>query len=119
MKTRWRLFSLLFRAVLFGAIYGYEASAEVRKDATNHWAFRAPVRPEVPLVKSPGWGRNGVDAFIQARLDKESLVPSPETDKGTLLRRVYLDLIGLPPTPAEIDAFLNDNSPGAYEAVVD
>lgn len=119
MKTRWRLFPLLFSAVLIGAIYGYEASAEVLKDATNHWAFRAPVRPEVPLVKSPGWGRNGVDAFIQARLDKESLVPSPETDKGTLLRRVYLDLIGLPPTPAEIDAFLNDNSPGAYEAVVD
>ena len=119
MKPRLRLLSQLFRAVLIGSIFGHAAWAEVRKDATNHWAFHPPLRPEIPPVKSPGWGRNGVDAFVQSRLDKEGLVPSSEADKGTWLRRVYLDLIGLPPTPSEIDVFLNDSSPGAYEAVVD
>ncbi len=119
MKRRLRLLSPFFRAVLIGSIFGQSAWAEVRPDATNHWAFKPPIRPEIPTVKSPGWGRNGLDSFIQSRLDKEGLVPSPEADNGTWLRRVYLDLIGLPPTPSEIDAFLKDHSPGAYESVVD
>ncbi len=86
----------------------------------THWAFIAPVRPEVPKRGTRNAERgNPIDAFILARLEKEKLKPSPEADKTTLLRRVTLDLIGLPPTPAEVDAFLADKSPDAYEKVVD
>ncbi len=85
----------------------------------EHWAFIAPKRPEVPAVSNQGWVRNPIDAFVLARLDKEGLKPSPEADRTTLIRRVYFDLTGLPPTPAEVDAFLADKAPGAYEKVVD
>ena len=85
----------------------------------QHWAFIAPVRPPVAQVGRPEWVRNPIDAFILARLEKEGLKPSPEADKATLLRRLSLDLIGLPPTPKELDAFLADNSPDAYERQVD
>jgi hypothetical protein len=79
------------------------------------WSFVPPKRPPVPEVKDKAWPRNPIDNFILARLETEGLKPSPETDKATLLRRVYFDLTGLPPTPAEIDAFLADHSPDAYE----
>ncbi len=85
----------------------------------EHWAYVAPKRPEVPKVNNAGWVRNSIDAFILARLEKEGLKPSPEADKATLLRRVHLDLTGLPPTPADVDAFLADRSPDAYEKAVD
>ncbi len=85
----------------------------------RHWAFVPPVRPALPAVKNAGWAKNPVDRFILARLDKEGLAPSPEADRITLLRRASLDLIGLPPTPAEVDAFLADKSPNAYEKQVD
>src|SRR5215510_8949226 len=85
----------------------------------RHWAYVKPVRPVAPRVKNQSWVRNPIDAFILARLEKEGLSPSPEADKSTLLRRVYLDLIGLPPSVKEIDEFLADNSPDAYEKVVD
>ncbi|MBO0799245.1 MAG: DUF1549 domain-containing protein, partial [Blastocatellia bacterium] len=85
----------------------------------EHWAYVAPKRPEPPQVKDSAWVRNPIDNFILARLEKEGLKPSPEAEKLTLLRRVYLDLTGLPPAPAEIDAFLRDKSPDAYEKVVD
>ena len=108
----------------------------------SHWAFEAPVRPEVPNVGNPAvpsrqpkegasihvapvstghWalGTHPIDAFIRARLSRAGLRPSPEADKTTLLRRVTLDLLGLPPTPAEVDAFLADKSAGAYDRVVD
>ena len=86
----------------------------------THWAFIAPVRPEVPNRGTRNAERgNPIDAFILARLEKEKLKPSPPADKTTLLRRVTLDLIGLPPTLAEVDAFLADKSPDAYEKVVD
>jgi hypothetical protein len=84
-----------------------------------HWAFIPPRRPEIPKVANAAWVRNPIDSFILARLEKEGLKPSPEADKTTLLRRVYLDLTGLPPTPAEVNAFLADKSDGAYEKVVD
>ena len=70
-------------------------------------------------LKDPKWVRNPIDAFVLQRLEGEALKPSPEADKATVLRRVSLDLIGLPPTPAELDAFLKDTSPNAYEKVVD
>ena len=79
----------------------------------SHWAFTAPVRPAVPPMANP------IDAFILQRLQHEGLKPSPEADKITLLRRLSLDLIGLPPTIAEVDAFLADKSPDAYEKQVE
>ncbi len=84
-----------------------------------HWAYMNPRRADLPKVKTPRWVRNPIDHFILARLEKEQLAPSPEADKVTLLRRVYLDLTGLPPTLAEMDAFLADRSPEAYEKLVD
>jgi len=85
----------------------------------KHWSFLTPVRPELPQVSDPSWPKDPIDRFILARLDREGLKPSPEADKRTLLRRVSFDLTGLPPTPAEVEAFLHDTSPNAYEKVVD
>ena len=87
--------------------------------SAQHWAYVAPIRPEPPKVTNPQWPRNAVDRFVLNRLEQEGLRPSPEADKNTLLRRVTLDLTGLPPTPAELQAFLSDASPNAYEKVVD
>ncbi|HXJ41757.1 MAG TPA: DUF1553 domain-containing protein [Bryobacteraceae bacterium] len=84
----------------------------------SHWSFTAPVRREPPAVAG-SWAKNPVDNFILARLEKEGLKPSAETDRATLLRRVTYDLTGLPPTIAEIDSFLADKSPDAYEKRVD
>ncbi len=84
-----------------------------------HWAFVTPQRPPLPDVSRPEWCRNPIDRFILARLEKEGLAPSEEADKVTLLRRVTYDLTGLPPTPDEVDRFLQDDSPDAYEKVVD
>ena len=83
------------------------------------WSFVAPVRPELPKVSNPAWPKNAIDAFVLEQLEREGLKPSPETDRATLIRRVTFDLTGLPPTPAEVDAFLADKSPNAYEKVVD
>ena len=77
-----------------------------------HWAFIPPQRPELPAVKNATWPRNEIDRFILARLEAEGMPPSPEAERTTLLRRLSLDLIGLPPTIAELDAFLADDSPG-------
>ncbi len=85
----------------------------------RHWAWIAPQRPPVPEVQDKSWPRNPVDNFVLARLEREVLKPSPEADRATLLRRVSFDLTGLPPTPAEIDSFLADKSPDAYEKRVD
>ena len=85
----------------------------------SHWAFIPPERPALPPVSDPEWVRNPIDDFVLARLDAEGLGPSAEADRATLLRRVTLDLTGLPPTPDELAAFLNDDSPDAYEKAVD
>ena len=85
----------------------------------EHWAFVPPIRPVLPEIKQKDWARNEIDTFVLARLEKEGLNPSAPADRYTLVRRLYLDLIGLPPTPAETDAFLNDKSPDAYEKLVD
>jgi hypothetical protein len=87
-----------------------------------HWAFIRPVRhdpPPVPARQDAGWPRNPIDHFVLDRLDDEGLTPSREADRERLLRRVTLDLTGLAPTPAEVDAYLADQQPGAYERVVD
>ena len=85
---------------------------------SGHWSFEAPVRPEPPAVQMAEWPRNAIDRFVLAKLEAEGLAPSPDADRRTLLRRVSLDLIGLPPQPEEVAAFLNDDQPGAYERVV-
>ncbi len=79
-------------------------------DYAPHWAFVKPEEPPVPrpATAPPGWTANPIDAFVLARLEREGLAPSPQADKATLCRRVHLDLIGLPPSPAELDAFLAD-----------
>jgi hypothetical protein len=88
-------------------------------DYQLHWSLIAPKRPAVPAVKTPGWVRNPIDAFVLAELEKHGLKPAPEADRRTLARRVSLDLTGLPPVPAEVDAFVNDTAPDAYERYVD
>jgi len=88
-------------------------------DPREHWAFRRPVRPAVPATVDPAWVRNPIDAFIAAEHERRNLTPSPEADRPTLLRRAYLDLIGLPPTRDELHRFLADDSPDAYEQAVD
>src|SRR5688500_2838921 len=85
----------------------------------THWAYVPAARPDPPPARRAGWTRNPIDQFILARLEREGLQPSPEADKATLLRRVTYDLTGLPPTPAEVDAFLADKAPDAYEKRVD
>lgn len=85
----------------------------------KHWAYTKPQRLELPKVKNKTWCRNPIDYFILDRLEKEGLSPSPEVDKETLIRRVTLDLIGLPPTVEEVDNFVTDKSPNAYEKLVD
>ena len=84
-----------------------------------HWAFVAPVKPAVPEVKDKTWPRTPIDNFILAKLESKGIKPSPEADKETLVRRVHMDLLGLPPTPEEIDAFVADTSDKAYENMVD
>ncbi|HEX4796319.1 MAG TPA: DUF1549 and DUF1553 domain-containing protein [Humisphaera sp.] len=85
----------------------------------QHWSFIAPQRPPLPEVQNKTWPRNAIDNFVLQRLEREKLSPSPEADRATLLRRVSLDLAGIPPTLEELDAFLADASPQAYEKVVD
>lgn len=85
----------------------------------EHWAYVRPQSQPVPKVQTPAWTRNDIDAFILARLEKAGLRPEPEQDKARLLRRVSLDLTGLPPTTQEAEAFLTDAAPSAYEKVVD
>jgi mono/diheme cytochrome c family protein len=98
---------LLRRWIDDGAVWG------------KHWAYESPRRPAPPAVKTAAWPRNPIDQFILARLERDGWHPSPEAAKATLLRRVSLDLTGLPPTPEELDAFLSDNSPRAYETLVE
>ena len=96
-------------------------AAEPGPQVTNqlHWSLQPLVKPARPKVKDKSWGRTPIDRFILAKLEEKDLKPSPAADKRTLLRRIYFDLLGLPPTPKEMEAFLADRSPEAYEKVVD
>lgn len=85
----------------------------------GHWAYLKPVRPDLPKVRNKAWPRSPIDYFVLARMEKEGLQPSPEAPRETLIRRLSLDLTGLPPTLEEVDAFLKDKNPNAYEKVVD
>ena len=85
----------------------------------EHWSFAPPVKSPPPAVSTPSWPRRDLDAFVLAALDTAALAPSPEADRRTLARRVSLDLIGLPPEPARVEAFVSDTLPDAYERYVD
>jgi hypothetical protein len=89
------------------------------KAEKSHWSFVPPKRPTLPNVKGKGWVRNPIDAFILAPIEEVELAPAPEADRRTLIRRITFDLTGLPPSPAEVDAFVNDRRPDAYERLVD
>ena len=95
--------------------------AWITQDAeyTQHWAYLKPIRPELPVVSTPEWIANPIDAFILARLDRDGLQPSSAAERLGLLRRMSLDLTGLPPTLAETDEFANDRNPDAWERAVD
>ena len=101
-----------------GADWGAVTTSKAASAAT-HWSFRKIERPALPAVKNAAWARNPIDRFILARLEKEGIAPSAEADRATLFRRANLDLTGLPPTPQEVDEFLRDTRPDAYERAVD
>ncbi|MCH2210572.1 MAG: DUF1549 domain-containing protein, partial [Fuerstiella sp.] len=84
----------------------------------EHWSFVPPTRPSLPAVSDAAWPRNGIDFFVRSRIAREGLEPAPAADRITLLRRVTLGLTGIPPTITEVDAFMTDDSPDAYEQVV-
>ena len=98
---------------------GQNPQANAHADPAQHWAFKAPVAAAPPALKDGAWVKNDVDRFVLARLEAKGLRPTAQLDRPALLRRVTFDLIGLPPTPEEIAAFVADRSPDAYEKVVD
>jgi hypothetical protein len=118
----------LFRAVawmflLSGAWWWIPAAepstTEVRRPENQHWSFQ-PIRPPtLPEVRNKGWVRNSIDTFILAKLEREKVQPSPDADRYTLIRRLSLDLTGLPPTPEEVNEFVGDTRDNAYEVLVD
>ena len=101
-----------------GAKWSPGSAGDAQRNAT-HWSFRPIQRPQFPKTKSENWIRNPIDRFILAKLESRKIAPAPEADRRTLIRRLSLDLLGLPPTPAEIAAFLKDDRPDAYELLVD
>lgn len=102
-----------------GAVWPDAARAEPVKARPAHWSFRPISRPDPPRTRNEAWARNAIDRFVLERLEREGAEASPEADRRTLIRRVSLDLTGLPPTPAEVRTFLLDNRADAYERLVD
>jgi cytochrome c553 len=92
---------------------------DIMDRAKNHWSFQPLTRPAVPTVKTTAWVRNPIDAFVLKELEAKGLKPNPAASRGELIRRVTYDLIGLPPTPEEVRAFVADRAPDAYERLVD
>jgi mono/diheme cytochrome c family protein len=102
-----------------GALVPAEVTDPAAIKGREHWSFQPVVRRDAPAVSDPTWVKNPIDAFVLARLDQEGIRPSPEADRATLIRRLSLDLLGLPPSPAEVDQFLADTRTDAYEQLVD
>ena len=94
------------------------AQASSAVSQPSWWAFRTPTRPELPKVKREDWVRNPIDAFILSKLEEKKLSPTPPADRRTFIRRVYFDLLGLPPCPEEVEEFLSDNSPDSQERLI-
>ena len=91
----------------------------ITAEERQYWAFQPPRRPAVPRVADAAWTRHPIDAFLLSAMSEKGLKPSPQADRRTLIRRAYLDVLGLPPTPGEVEAFVNDRSPGAWPKLVD
>ncbi|HEV3167428.1 MAG TPA: PSD1 and planctomycete cytochrome C domain-containing protein, partial [Isosphaeraceae bacterium] len=105
-----------------GAVWPEDADAKAAladRTGQSHWAFQPAQRPAPPPVKHSAAVRNPIDAFVVAKIEAEGIEPSPEADRATLIRRLSLDLLGLPPKPEEVEQFLNDKAPDAYERLVD
>jgi mono/diheme cytochrome c family protein len=109
--------ALISRWISEGA--NWPEAAEFQPDRAEHWAWHKPKKSPLPNVQRADWPRQALDRFVLFRLEQDRLAPAPEASRYLLVRRVYLDLVGLPPTPAEVDAFVNDQAPGAYERMVD
>ncbi|HUS39925.1 MAG TPA: DUF1549 domain-containing protein, partial [Pirellulales bacterium] len=109
--------AILVRWIEQGADWPDEAQAAA--DVVSHWSFQPPQRHEFPRVKQSDWPRNLIDHFALAKMEEQGLSPAAEADRYTLCRRVYLDIVGVPPTPEQADAFVNDTSADAYERLVD
>ena len=105
--------------VLCGQFAVAQPEVEITADDREHWSFTSLVRPEVPMISADEWSRNEIDSFVLKKLNDEGLKPAPEASHQVLLRRLCFDLTGLPPTLEQIDEFLNDDSPKAYERLVD
>ncbi len=114
-----RQIETLVQWVAMGAPFPEAAVSEHRVRDPNHWAFQPPAAVQVPEVQDAGWAQSDLDRFVLARLEAEQLLPAPRADRRTLIRRITFDLTGLPPTPEELDAFLNDERPDAYAQLVD
>lgn len=115
--TRWVKAGLPMRASAAVAKEG--KGGLITPEARKYWAYQPVKRPPIPETKSPQWIANPIDAFVLAKLEARGLLPAPPAERIALVRRVYYDLIGLPPTPAEVDAFVNDRSIDAYEQLID
>ena len=111
--------ALLAQWIQMGAPWGSDASTAIAVKQAKYWAFVPPVDSKLPAVKNRDWVRNPIDAYVLQALDAKGLSPAKPADRRTLLRRATYDLTGLPPTPAEIQAFLNDTSTDAYAKVID
>ena len=109
----------LVRWVEMGAPFPDTPKTGARSRDPKHWAFQPPTAPAIPAVKNAEWSQTNLDHFVLSNLEAAGLPPADKADKRTLIRRVTFDLIGLPPTPAEIDAFLADDHGGAFAQVVD
>src|SRR5438034_272996 len=115
-----RLYVFLALCMAVTGIYAAETDTHVFTDAQkSFWSLQPVKKPAVPVVKGKQWVKNPIDAFVLGKLEEKQLQPNKPADKLTLLRRVTIDLTGLPPTQGEIQSFLSDNSVGAYEKVVD
>jgi mono/diheme cytochrome c family protein len=115
--SRWVKAGLPMKAVAAAAT-AQPKGGLITPEARQYWAYQPVKRPIIPSVKSSQWVANPIDAFVLSKLEAKGLTPSPPADRVALVRRAYYDLIGLPPTPGEVDAFVNDRSPNAYEQLI-
>ena len=111
--------ALIGKWIEMGAPWPAATEASAKTPAPKYWAFTPPAAAKAPAVANSAWVKSPIDAFVLSALEKKGLKPAPSADKRTLLRRATFDLTGLPPTPAEVKQFLDDNSPGAFSKVVD
>ncbi len=100
-------------------VYGGYQERKITDTDREWWSFKKPVRAAIPRVSETRWSKNPIDGFVKAELEEKDLAPAPAADRTTLIRRAYLDLAGLPPSPSEVDAFVKDPAPDAYEKLVD